>query len=167
MCPLSVTRQKNPVSTGSFFPTCSFPCLPSLTLASPQTFRELEVGSFSDSPILWSSHKMTWFLGRLVTSVHGMNRPSGPSSLLLFWVCGWDSFPVPYSCMALTIALRVMPVTFTRSFQSLTAVSVCPRVIMIHPTSRTSSTKAGADPEQETSFNCSSWVRLRSVPQSQ
>lgn len=73
------------------FPTSAF-----LDLGFSQTFQELEVGSFSDFPILWSSHKMTWFLGRLVTSVHGMNRPSGPSSLLLFWVCGWDSFPVPY-----------------------------------------------------------------------
>lgn len=92
--------------------------------------------------------------GRLVTPVHGMNHPSGPSSLLLFWVCGWDSFPIPYSCMALIIALGVTPVTISQSFRSLTAMSVCPRVMMIHPTSFTSPTKAGADPEQETIFYC-------------
>lgn len=59
-----MTRQKNPVSTGSFFLTCSSLCLPSLALlTSPRTFQKLEVGSFSDSPTLWSSHKITWFLG--------------------------------------------------------------------------------------------------------
>lgn len=114
-----MTRQKTPFSTGSFFPTCSSPCLPSWTLASPRTFRELEVVSFSDSLTLWSSHKTTWFLGHLVTSVHGMNRPSGPSSLLLFWVCGWDSFPVPYSCMALTIALGTLELSVPDSNVSL------------------------------------------------
>lgn len=145
-----MTRQKNPVSTGSFFPTCSSLCLPSLALASPQTFRKLEVG-LSHTLKFSQDHLVP---GHLVTPVHGMNHPSGPSSLLLFWVCGWDSFPIPYSCMGLTIVLGVTPVTFSWSFQSLTARSVCPRVILIHPTSFTSPTKAGADPEQETTFDC-------------
>lgn len=90
----------------------------------------------------------TWLLGHLVISLHGMNHHSDQPSLVLFWVCGWDSFPGPIYCIALTIEWHLS--LSAQSFQSLTAMPVCSRVTKIHPASFISSTKAGADTEEET-----------------